>query len=69
MKRIRFNHHVAGEIAESDLVIYKPEEWEDTPEKATGEWSAGIVDLTDELDESIPAEVPQLWFALGPARS
>jgi hypothetical protein len=40
MTRIRFNHIVADEIVESDLIEATPEEWEESPESKTGAWSA-----------------------------
>jgi hypothetical protein len=39
MIRIRFNHVVAGEIVESDVIEATPDEWEDFPESKTGAWS------------------------------
>jgi hypothetical protein len=67
MTRVRFRHTTrAGEIEESDLLICAPDEWADRPEKASGEFSGGVVDLTNLLEDFAPGEPITLWFALGP---
>lgn len=65
MLKVRFRHtDYDGQIVESDLLICLPEEWAQTPEKTTGEWSSGVVDLTNLLEGSISGIVPALLFAL-----
>ena len=67
MTRVRFRHKECGEILESDLIICHPDEWQDAPERHQEEWSAGIVDLTGELDDLASVAglaCPGLLFAL-----
>ena len=64
MTRIRFRHTMCNEVIESDLVICDPDEWKETAESKQDDWSAGMVDLSDELEDVTVAPVPKLFFAL-----
>lgn len=47
LRKRRFNHHVdeVGAIVESDVILTETrEEWEESPESKTGEWSVLLED-------------------------
>lgn len=73
MLSVRFRHtDYDGQIVETDLLIGTPEEWAERPERETGEWSGGIVDLaslidldaTSLIEALLSGPAPRLFLAL-----